>query len=440
MALFIAPFIQLVSIFVLTICVNCSVTPPPYAANLSVNIAPWAQGRLFAISDKAPFATHMQHEPHYRTALNLLTDFFTRVERDVTDSRRQSKSSNSVRTRPCNTDPQRWRRATEFASRHRGWPVNSPHSSEVCVTDYYGPPLGYTLSLPHMRHLLSQGFEALERNAYRIMLDAVGNWTHATSGRLTTFEWTSQACELTNYGAVRLHGKWWPSVGITNKPPYQHLPDGQRIVIAEAHRLENATVVPALMTLPINPGTGTVHNVTDRATTIITIWGGASDPSSAYLPGTAERNVALLAARQKGEHFAQQMEDVLLPSNIAILAFPLALNLVPVALITDCDQWSAVLYILFSDVLTALPMLIKGIELVTIGKARFVQVVTRMGDTLDQATISAEMTVAVCRMRQDAGTIGVVFICIACAAMVFRCCARSFWHACWFGGTRNDAE
>lgn len=418
MSLFIAPLIQIFSVFALAICANC-LTPSPNAANLSVDIASWAQGRLFAISDTAPFAVHLQHEPDYRTAVMILTNFLTLVERDITNSRQFSKSSKSVRTRPCNTNPIKWQLATDAANRHRGWPVTSRKPLDFCVTDYYGAPVGYTLSLPYMRHLLLRGSETLERNVHRIMLDAVGNWTQATAARLSTFEWTSQVCELTNYGAVRLRGKWWLTAGITNKPANLHLPDGQRMVIAEVHRLQNETLVPALMTLPINPGSGTVHNITDRATTIITTWGGASDPASAFMPGTVERNAALLAARQKGEHFAQQMEDVLLPSNIAILAFPLALNLVPVALITDCDQWGTVLYILFSDVLTALPMLIKGIELVTIGKARFMQQVTRMGNTLDQDTISAELTMAVCRMRQDAGTIGHVFICIACVAIVF---------------------
>eukprot|EP00178_Gracilaria_changii_P025453 TRINITY_DN78410_c0_g1_i1.p1 TRINITY_DN78410_c0_g1~~TRINITY_DN78410_c0_g1_i1.p1 ORF type:complete len:509 (-),score=47.18 TRINITY_DN78410_c0_g1_i1:330-1856(-) len=389
--------------------------PPPNSGNLSVNLPPWAQGRLFAISDTAPLANNLQRDANYIEAISLLTGFLASIEEQV-DIARQNTSSIDY-GRSCNVRPATWPGATYHVAMNRGWPATEVNES-TCTTDYYGVPPSFPHSVEQMREIVGRGFASLERKAYRIMLDTVGNWTNAEVDVSLPFEFPSQTCNLNNYGVFRLHGKWWTSISLTSRPSHLHLPDGQRVTISEVHRIANGTIVPALMTLPINPGIGEEHSVTDRATTIQTTWGGSVNPFSRFEPSTAHENVGLKAALAKGDNFAQQIEDVILASNTAILAFPLVLNLVPVSLVTRCDKWKLLTYVLLSDVLTVLPMLIKGIELWSIGNARFTEVVTRIGDTFAEETIAAEMWIASCRVNHNARTIGIIFMTASSLALV----------------------
>ncbi|KAI0567356.1 hypothetical protein FGB62_3g360 [Gracilaria domingensis] len=389
-------------------------TPPSYSQNLSVNLPPWAQGRLFAISDSAPFAHHLQNDPDYVLGLGIVNDFFAAVQEEI-NLNRISRNSTGY-SQPCNVRPESWHRATHNAAVNRGWPVSKVNGS-ICITDYHGIPASFSLRSERFLEAIGEGFAAVNRYAYRIMLDTVGNWTSIGEDAGLPIEFPSQICDLKNYGGFRLSGKWWAAVGVTNEPANFHVPDGKRISIGEIHRTENGTVVSALMTLPINPGTGEEHSVTDRATTIITTWGGAVNAFSRFEPSTAHENVGLKAAVAKGSNVAQQMEDVILASNTAILAFPLVLNLVPGSLFTRYEKWKAVMYILLSDILTAMPMFIKGIELWSIGNARFTEIVTRMGDTLEEETIGVEMWVATCRVRHNVQTVGTIFITVASLAM-----------------------
>ncbi|CAN8069001.1 unnamed protein product [Agarophyton chilense] len=391
------------------------ISPPPNSQNLSVSIPPWAQGRFFAVSDTEPFARHLQYDREYLNALGVITDFYLSVEGQVNHSRR-SAGSMSDAGRACNAKPKSWHAATQNVALNRGWPVSESNGS-ICITNFYGVPLSFPLSVERIREVFEVGVKAVNRNSYRVMLETVGNWTYAKGGLSLEVEFASQICELKNYGGFRLHRKWYHAVGATNEPGNRHLPDGKRKWLHEVHRIENGAVVAAAMTLPINPGKGVFHNVTDRATTMMATWGGAVNPASQFEPSTVYDNLALAAAQEKGSRYAQQMEDVILGSNTAILALPLVLNLIPVSLITICEKWTMVIYVLLSDILTALPMLIKGIELLNIGNSNFTEIVTRIGDTHEEETIAIETWVATCRVQHDAKTIGIVFITTASVAM-----------------------
>jgi len=77
-----------------------------------------------------------------------------------------------------------------------------------------------------------------------------------------------------------------------------------------------------------------------------------------------------------------------------------------------------VIYGIASNVLTVLPMVIKGIELIAISRQRFRAVVVEMGDTRDgvEMTLPAEMSIATCRTVKRASS-GFTFVGVALCAM-----------------------
>lgn len=80
---------------------------------------------------------------------------------------------------------------------------------------------------------------------------------------------------------------------------------------------------------------------------------------SAFHNVAEEDSPALLLALGKSDVAAGQAEDALTPSNIGILALPMALNIIPVAMITDVSFVGRFVYTIMTDILTCAPFIIK---------------------------------------------------------------------------------
>lgn len=143
----------------------------------------------------------------------------------------------------------------------------------------------------------------------------------------------------------------------------------------------------------------------------------AGEFSVAFAPD----NSAVKEALRLGEHDIQQAKDATTPSNIAILALPLAMNLVPVALIADINTIGMLIYTVLTDVLTAVPLAIKGVEVVLIGREEKTAVVTRItgGELAEGAeNKAAEIWIAKCRPRGRLRLTGGVLLGVALGFMV----------------------
>lgn len=88
---------------------------------------------------------------------------------------------------------------------------------------------------------------------------------------------------------------------------------------------------------------------------------------SAFGTVFATINLALQRALQRGEHQTQQTNDAKKPSNIANFVFPLVMNVVTVSVIAEVSTIGILPYTLLTGVLTAVPVAIKGVELLLIG-------------------------------------------------------------------------
>lgn len=174
------------------------------------------------------------------------------------------------------------------------------------------------------------------------------------------------------------------------------------------------------MTLPLHPGTGEVHAVVADSTTVFSMRAGPAHPSQFY-PQALESNPALTDALDQGGEHVQQVEDAIAISNIAILALPMVLTLVPIAAIADVSRTRMVLYLILSDVLTTVPMGIKGVELLLIAKQEFIGTVTRMSDTAAdkmENTAVSELWVAQCGIRASVKPYGIAFVTVSVVMLV----------------------
>lgn len=99
--------------------------------------------------------------------------------------------------------------------------------------------------------------------------------------------------------------------------------------------------------VPVNPGEGSpVEDELGRAdldiprtphTTSFELWGGRVSLSSMYEMPITDAS-ALITALDDSELAADQAVDATTPSNVAILALPMVLNIIPVALIADVSS------------------------------------------------------------------------------------------------------
>lgn len=100
-------------------------------------------------------------------------------------------------------------------------------------------------------------------------------------------------------------------------------------------------------------------------------------------------------------------------SNLAILILPTFLALVPLSLFQDVGTGVTVVYVLFTDVISVLPIGIKGVELLELATHEHY---SRSGYVYgsDQSPILAvEMWVSLCRLRPFVRIRGIILLVIA---------------------------
>lgn len=233
----------------------------------------------------------------------------------------------------------------------------------------------------------------------------------------------SQNCTLWHTMSLRVNGTWYVQARITadsssalptatsdNDYVIEHVtsPDGRNFG------------VPLLMTrVPVD------DNVTifKQAYATYESWSRPA-PDSVGENTDVARNLAFKEALADGENENQQAVDAEQTSNIAILVLPLAMNLVPVALIADVNTLGMLLYTVLTDVLTAVPLCIKGYELITISNKRFSAAsaqITGKRDGGPSAVAFGEAWVAQCRLKGHRKQLhmGIGFVTSSVILMIF---------------------
>lgn len=254
----------------------------------------------------------------------------------------------------------------------------------------------------------------INRHAGKIAREAKTNFTDADSIFDYPHESQTEMCHVNVLGAYRLRDEWYLNVGITNEKKEKHLGEFKRLYLVEILRHGGGY---GYMKLPERDAN---HRIRNDTTTIVVGHRSTAEPA-VFKAVFLDDNIGVRRALSKAASYTQQTTEALSPSSLAILFFPLWMNLVPIAMLANVGTMKMILYALLSDVLTVLPLGIKGVELISIGSSEYVGSVVRMtsfrNGTRAEAA-AAEVYVAQCHVKQNLVAIGGAFVAIALLFLV----------------------
>ena len=234
---------------------------------------------------------------------------------------------------------------------------------------------------------------------------------------------TGERCFMEANAAVRFDNIWYLRSRFALEVQ-NHLPEGIRQVIREF-----PTVINGRFSSPI-PMCMQVKNDTDErnfGTTELRFAkrfrrGRNNRNLAMFDPVDLYENPSLVTALDMFEKFTQLANDALAPSNIAILVLPLFLNLVPIALISNVNTSFMLFYTLLTDILTVIPLGIKGAELISIGTSVHRSVAVRISSSIAlprSKAAAADMWVSECYASGRVRNWGVLFLVLSIVFMNF---------------------
>lgn len=387
-------------------CKQSSPKPTPTVPNTK-----WYSGRYFFYSKEAPISnTLLKVQPFRKSvqkAIQKLQDIDSQIHSFKTRLLDNATSRAELRSQPpiCNLQDQQWANSAQDQIRVRGY---SEKVDVSCVTDHvfdHGQEqevFELVYSLTNITKSYANEI-AINSGSNFTDPDAIFNWPYNTA---------TQDCHLNVLGGYRIGPNWYLNIGITNERQEKHLEDFGRMFLAEGIGQDGSIAHMKLYKRPEDDDDSQAHELILNATTVIVSHRDTADPGVFKFTPLSE-NLAVRSALDKADFYSQQVSDAISPSSIAILVLPLFLNLVPIALIADVSTRSTFVYALLSDVLTVIPLTIKGIELISIGTSRFLGAVVRISSSASRSpspAAAAEMYVAKCHPKKNVVTIGISFL------------------------------
>lgn len=399
----------------------------------------WVHNRIFWVSSASPMARMLSRSSTLVSTTRMLLSYIEHVERAVlTSMQRRTPAPPDDPLRPCNTAGTGWANSVAVHHLYRGWP--SPATS--CITELHGTrtsPSAPRFDSDAVYAAVDARAAALKAAASAVADEVLGNWTRADALHNAPYTRLKQRCVLDAVGAVRVGGEWALLTGVTNAPVDDQLPDFGRQTLAEYLRADEGGVLRARsMRLPVRPEGGGDVAYEQGATTALASWRGNANPSN-FIKTLPAENAAMRAALDAGALDAQQSHDAMTTSGVALLALPALLNAVPVALVASVSARSMVLYAVLSDVVTVIPLAVKGGELVGIARRRRRAVALRLSGAVGGAAADsavAELWAAECRAGEDVGRAGWAFLGAAGALLTLGVCGEVL-AAAWVRSRRR---
>lgn len=223
---------------------------------------------------------------------------------------------------------------------------------------------------------------------------------------------TYRVCNLTKMLSFREKQRWSITAQYSNESVLKYIRSG-RGTFNEAIELDSTfqKLRSVQMTTPSCNSSG-YHGQNYGTAIMNTFQGRASTSHFSFTP--LADNAAIQAALQRGEHEKELVQDSDTRSNDALVIIPALLALVPLGLFQDASFFLAVVYIIATDVISVMPLLIKGIELTNYGSKKHYSSTSYFYGGLNAKDFAvAETWSAVCSMRPFVRTKGLVFIFVA---------------------------
>ena len=367
-------------------------------------VPPWGIGRIFSVSTESPLKRVIQETDRGIAALHELQLYFQRFANDL--------EVNNIGAQSCNVRDEVWGDSVFNFLKMRGLEA----VDNTCIIEKRAPTRdidsikGAIRNFKDVMHEVKDSFASL----------ALGNWSVSYVSRdlpVVIAGSGRQKCTVDNIVAIRFDGKWYLEGMVTNDELDRKLEAFQRQYLAEIIRAASTSFMDSSLKLAVYVRNTTEHITFDRlngTTTVLSSWTGSPQPDTF---GTGAWKNAVMKALEQGDLQAQQIEDVLQPSNLAILILPLIMNFVPAALIGEVNAFGMWMYILLTDVLTAIPLAIKGVEVIAGAKSESAEAYTRFTGVPNDDAV-AEVFVAECQLGNSLLATGVAFLTVALSLMI----------------------
>lgn len=385
----------------------------------------WRIGRLFSIASDGNISRIMEHDPLFVSSLGKAQAYIEYVENStLAFLRRKVAIPVGQPLQPCNFVNVDFQNA--ILAYFKDGSLPTPDLS--CLTQFEGTA-AFSEERPSFsiddifEAVVQRGTRVFERRM-QITHDILGesNWTSPDVNFRFLYQISRQKCEISHIHGQRIYDNWYLVTAITNTRREASRPLFERQYLQEYMHVDpdGRLGAPLQYSMRRRPDGNGDHIWINTTTTSLLSGRGRTNPTT-YTGMYPADNPALISALRKSEKGVQQVEDALAPSSLSILVLPLALNLIPLAMLTNVRTRSLFLYTVLSDVLTVVPLSIKGVELTTIARRQNRAVVTRVSNAINGSKAdSAAMLLWVVECKTEGGvrTVGIVFVVVSIVFML----------------------
>ena len=377
------------------------------AQRLDYEIKPFQVGRLFYIGHTENMTRALNKFPDIVSTTDKILQYVTRVEKSVHE--RLQKNVPPSEGEPfylCSHRTRDWTVTVDQVFGLRGWP--DPDTN--CVTNVHNLEYdGFTVD--EMYDALYTRLSIFKKNIDVIAAATINNFTHADIILDCPYRKGFARCVLHPTALIRVGTHWYMGNSITSHPKEWQMPNFGRHKLNEYSRVDRGELNDTLkMRLAVRDTVPLVHR--NDTTTMMESWRSIANPSG-FGNHPIETNIAIHDALEDMEVSVQQVEDATTPSNVAIIALPVLLSFVPIAFFANVGTNVFFAYMLFSDILTSIPMAIKGVELVLIGTSVHRSIVVRITSPSpfkEMNAAAAEIWAAECKTADSVKHMGIAFI------------------------------
>ncbi len=232
-----------------------------------------------------------------------------------------------------------------------------------------------------------------------------------------------QTRAIRHAAAFRVEGIWAAFGSLTSHPTNSQRTSRGSYYLEEYLTNKNGSV--GNLELSVSNST----QVRVSATTTQSIWGGRPLLSLFSEMQRYEKNPAIAASMSTGAKSLALAEVWTTPANVAITALPCPLALIPAALIFNVN-WILHLRILGTDIITRLPLAIKGIRMLRLSSTTIAEssmLVYGLDSKLDLGV--AEVWVAKCSTKLKLFRFGAALLSVALVAMMASVALEIYCHA-----------
>ena len=241
-------------------------------------------------------------------------------------------------------------------------------------------------------------------------------WNQVVSPMMAPTETSAFQCNVAHSVGVRRRDSTFNvQTSITDEPLNRSMPEKMRHYLAEQFRIFGNRV----RALPVpSHRVGSLEGAVNDTTTVLATWGGHVKIS--FFMGIPNAiGPAMRYTKEMSNKNRDAIEDGVAVSNIAILVLPCLLATVPLAAVEGVSRSRTLLiYIIATDLISVLPLAIKGVEMLVQARRRYVGCVAWNVGVEGEALAVVELWCANCTHHTRFQVYGWSFLFVALAFMV----------------------